>query len=411
MIPSVKQLRAYADLLVKIGLNVQPGQRMIIRAPIDTAPLVRQLAASAYQVGAPLVDVLWQDEELTLTRFQHAPRDSFTVIPEWQVEAAVDGAKRGDAFLSIHAANPDLLKDQDPELVATVQKTWQQHMAEYYTYIMRDAVPWCVASVPVQSWAAKIFPDATPKQQMDLLWNEIFKAIRLDQADPVEAWRIHIAQLKNWSDYLNAKQYAALHYRAEGTDLTIGLPENHIWKSGQSVSETGITFTANMPTEEVFTLPHREKADGVVRASKPLNYGGTLIEDFSLTFEQGKVVKVTAATGQTVLEKLLETDEGARHLGEVAMVPHSSPISQSGLLFYNTLFDENAASHLAVGRAYRFNLEGGKTMSDDEFAAAGGNTSLTHVDFMIGSANMDIDGITQDGQTEPLMRQGEWAFS
>lgn len=405
-----KQLKKYADLLIHVGLNVQAGQRVMIRAPLEAAPLVRLATRSAYEAGSELVSVLWSDDQLALTRFQYAPRDSFSVYPEWQAHAFIEGAKRGDAFLSIHATDPDLLKGQDPDLVAEAQQTAQKHLAEYYAHSMRDAMPWCVASVPIPAWAAKVFPEDDPQTQMDKLWGAIFSVTRLDQADPVEAWRKHVSQLKNRSDYLNAKQYTALKYTGPGTDLTLGLPENHIWKSGQSVSQAGTVFTANMPTEEVFTMGHREKAEGVVSSSKPLNYGGTLIDEFSLTFENGHITHATAKTGEDTLRKLLDTDDGARRIGEIALVPHSSPISQSGLLFYNTLFDENAASHLAVGRAYRFSLEGGKTMDDETFNAAGGNTSLVHVDFMIGNGDLDIDGLTADGHTEAVMRGGEWAF-
>jgi aminopeptidase len=377
-----EKLQNYAEMAVKIGVGLQAGQRLMVRAPIESAPLVRLIVASAYKAGARLVDVLWTDDTIILARFNYAPRDSFEEYPTWQADALAQMANAGDAVLSIYATDPDLLKDQDPDLVA----------------------------LPIASWAAKIFPDSPPDEQISKLWEAIFKVCRLDQPDPVAAWEGHVAELSARKDYLNAKAYTALKYTAPGTDFTLGLPDHHIWHGAQSQTPTGITFIANIPTEEVFTMPHKDRADGIVSSSKPLSYGGVLIEDFNLTFAGGRVVKVTAKKGKAVLQKLIETDEGSARLGEVALVPHSSPISQSGLLFFNSLFDENASNHLAIGRAYRFCIAGGAGMSDEEFAAAGGNDSLAHVDFMIGSAEMDVDGLTHDGIAEPIMRAGEWAF-
>ncbi len=405
-----QKLQNYADLTVQVGVNLQAGQQLMIRAPLGAAPLVRLIAASAYKVGCPLVNVVWQDEQLTLTRFQHAPRDSFSEYPVWQAEALIASAKRGEAMINILASDPDLLKDQDPDLVALVNRAQQEHLAEFYSYIMRDALPWTVISVPVPIWAAKMFPDKPRTEQVEHLWETIFQTCRLDQVDPVSAWQEQSQKLKNWREYLTTKQYTALKYTGPGTDLTLGLPPNHIWKGGSTTSPDGIPFIPNMPTEEVFTLPHREQAEGYVISSKPLNYGGTLIENFTLTFAEGRIVKATAKKGKKVLQNLINTDEGASRLGEIALVPHSSPISQSGLLFYNTLFDENAASHLAIGQAYRFTLAEGTEMNKETFAAAGGNSSLTHVDFMIGNGELDIDGVLKNGSVEPVMRQGEWAF-
>jgi len=406
-----EQLQSYADLVVKIGLNLQPGQRLIIRsAPVDAAPLVRAITAGAYKVGAPLVDVYWEDDAMTLARFECAPRNSFTEFPAWTTEAILQGVKRGDALLSIHSNNPDLLNGQDPKLVSTYIHTREEHLLPIRNYTMRDAVNWLVIGVPIESWAAKIFPDAAAADRIPKLWETIFAVCRLDRPDPIAAWQAHIQDLIARSRYLNGKSYTALKYTGPGTDLTIGLPKGHIWKGAQSKSEKGITFVANLPTEEVFTMPDRNRVEGVITATRPLNHQGMLIDGFQLTFSGGRVVEATAKQGQSVLRDLIAADDGAGRLGEVALVPHSSPISQSGLLFYNTLFDENAASHLALGRAYRFNVQGGTVMSEDEFAAAGGNYSLFHVDFMVGSDKLDVDGLTADGKTEPVMRQGEWAF-
>jgi aminopeptidase len=405
-----RNLQKYAELAVKIGANVQPGQRVIIEGSINNAPLVRLITASAYQTGARLVEVIWGDEQLELIRFQHAPRDSFAETSTWHPNALLDYAQQGDALISIAGNDPDLLKDQDPDLVAVSKKADNIAFEPFIDLLMRSGLNWLVVSAPVASWAAKVFPDTAAEQQIPRLWDTIFKVCRLDQADPIAAWEQHIAQLTARSDYLNRKQYAALKYSGPGTDLTIGLPSRHCWKSARDTSVKGISFVPNMPTEEVFTMPHKDRVSGVVSSSKPLNYGGTLIEDFRLTFAAGRVVEIAARSGEAVLRKLIDTDAGAGRLGEVALVPHSSPIAQSGLLFYNTLFDENAASHIALGRAYQFTLDGGTAMSDEEFAQAGGNHSLTHVDFMIGSNQIDIDGLTADGAAEPVMRGGEWAF-
>ncbi len=405
-----QSLRKYAELAVKIGVNVQPGQRVIVRAGIDQAMLVRLIAASAYQAGARLVDVIWDDEQIDLIRFQHAPRDSFEESSSWLPSALLEYAQRGDALISISGNNPDLLKDQNPELVARSRQASSIKFQPFADLLMRSELNWLVVAAPVASWAAKVFPELAAEQQMSRLWDIIFDTCRLKQADPIAAWEQHIAQLSARSEYLNRKQYVALKYTAPGTDLTIGLPRAHIWKSARDISAKGIAFVPNMPTEEIFTLPHKDRASGVVTASKPLNYGGILIENFRLTFAEGRVVDIDAESGAATLRKLIETDAGAGRLGEVALVPHSSPIAQSGLLFYNTLFDENAASHIALGRAYQFTLAGGTAMSDEEFGQAGGNNSLVHVDFMIGSATMDIDGLTEHGAAEPVMRAGEWAF-
>ena len=405
-----QQLEQYANLAVKVGLNLRAGQRLLINAPLQTAPLVRLIVASAYQAGVRLVDVVWEDEQLEPIRFRHAPRDSFEEFPVWQSDLALDYAKNGDAMLSIYAHDPDLLKDQDPQLIATVQKTAATYFRPYLDLLVQNAMNWLVISAPTASWAAKVFPEQPEEQRLEQLWKAIFELCRLNQTDPIAAVNSHLDQLVARSDYLNQKRYTALKYTAPGTDLTVGLPRGHIWISARATSTAGITFTPNLPTEEVFTMPHWAQTNGVVTATKPLSYGGTLITNFSLRFAEGRVVEASAATGEAVLRDLLATDEGASRIGEVALVPHSSPVSQSGLLFYNTLFDENAASHIALGRAYKFTLDGGAAMSDEQFEQAGGNDSLVHVDCMIGSDRTDIDGLTDDGRAEPVMRAGQWAF-
>jgi aminopeptidase len=401
-------LQKYADLIVQVGLNLRAGQKLLVRAPIQAAALVRLVTASAYRAGACFVDVLYSDEEITLARYENAPRDSFTEFPAYRAKVLEEYAANGDAMVSIYAENPDLLKGQDPNLIGIATKTAATHGLPSSQLIARNNTNWLVVSIPIPSWAAKVFPGLSTEDQMAKLWNAIFEVTRLNQPDPVADWKEHVRQLGVRKEMLNRKHYAALHYHAPGTDLTIGLPDGHIWYGGAVKATNGISFIPNMPTEEVFTMPHKDRVDGVISASLPLSYSGTLIENFSLTFKDGKVVDYKAEKGGHALKNLLEMDEGSVRLGEVALVPHNSPIAQSKMMFFNTLFDENAASHLALGRAYQFTMQGGEKMSEEQFAAAGGNTSLTHVDFMVGSDKMDIDAVTASGAVEPLMRGGNW---
>lgn len=411
-----QRLHIYGELAVRVGLNLQRGQRLLVIGPLasggtslDAAPLVSRVAASAYRAGAPLVEAIWGDEDLQLARFTHAARDTFDEFSAWLPRALVEHVEAGHAVLSIYANDPDLLKDEPADLLGAVQQATSRHVRPFREHISRNQTNWAVVAAASPRWAARVFPGLPREQRVSRLWETIASLCRLDRPDPVAAWEAHLDALNARSKYLNRKQYAALKYTGPGTDLTIGLPKGHIWTGGRSLSRDGIPFTANLPTEEVFTMPHKDRVEGVLRSAKPLSYGGTLIDDFTLRFSEGRVVSLAAARGEAVLRGLIETDPGAARLGEVALVPHGSPISQSGLLFYNTLFDENAASHVALGSAYKFTLSGGDEMSDEEFERAGGNRSATHVDFMIGSADLDVDGVLHDGTAEALMRHGEWA--
>jgi aminopeptidase len=410
-----QRLRAYAELTVRIGLNLQPGQRLLIVGPIanggaslEAAPIVRQISAAAYRAGARLVETLWGDEALLAARFAHAPRDSFDEFSAWLPTALSDHVKNGHAVLSIYANDPDQLKDAPPELVAAVQQATASNVRPFREHISRNHTNWAVVAAPAVAWAARVFPDIEASQQVARLWDAISRLCRLDQPDPIVAWETHLGELAERTECLNRKQYTALQYRAPGTNLTIGLAEGHQWVGGSSINAAGFRFAPNLPTEEVFTMPHKDRVNGTVRSTKPLSYGGTLIEGFSLRFVDGRVVEVNADRGESVLRTLVAMDAGAARLGELALVPHSSPISQTGRLFYNTLFDENAASHVALGAAYKFTLRGGEAMSEDAFEAAGGNRSAAHVDFMIGSGELDVDGVLPGGAVEPVMRRGEW---
>jgi aminopeptidase len=408
-------LGTYAELAVRVALNLQPGQRLLIIGPLmnggvslEAAPLVRAVAASAYRAGAELVEAIWGDEPMQLARFGNAQTGSFSAFSAWLPPALVEHAEKGGAMLSVYANDPDLLAAAPADRVGALQQATSRAVNRFRELISRNQTNWAVVASAGESWAAKVFADDPSDCRVDRLWETIGRLCRLDRPDPVAAWTDHLDALSSRSDELNRRRYAALRFRGPGTELTVGLPSAHTWVSGASTSKNGIRFVPNLPTEEVFTIADRMRVEGTVRSTKPLSSGGMLIEDFRLTFEAGKVVDVKAARGEAVLRKLLETDAAAGRLGEVALVPHSSPIAQSGRLFYNTLFDENAASHVALGSAYKFTLDGADRMTDEEFEKAGGNRSAIHVDFMIGSAELDVDGVTKEGANQPLMRKGEW---
>lgn len=405
-----QKLQKYAELSVRVGANVQKGQTLIVHAPILSADFVRLVVKEAYTAGAKLVKVNWSDEKITRLQYEMAPDEAFEISPKWYAAEMTEQVENGAAILHVLAEDPDLLNGIPSGRITTSQRVRAQAMAKYRAYQQADKFSWCLVAVPSPAWAAKVFPDAPASEQMDKLWDAIFSTVRIDQADPVAAWKQHLVTLTKKSDVLNAKRYKKLHYIAPGTDLTIELPEGHIWVAADSVNEQGDTFVANMPTEEVFTAPLKTGVNGKVSSTKPLSYSGNIIDNFALTFENGRIVDVQAETGLETLQQLVEIDDGAHYLGEVALVPHQSPISQTNILFYNTLFDENASNHLAIGSAYAFTIEGGKKMSQEELAAHGLNTSLTHVDFMIGSGEMDINGISDDGTEEPIFRKGNWVF-
>ncbi|MDQ0271533.1 aminopeptidase [Cytobacillus purgationiresistens] len=405
-----QNLEKYAELTVKVGVNVQKDQTLVINTTLDSAELVRLIVKKAYEAGAHNVVVNWSDDTVTRTKYEMAPDKAFEEYPEWRAKEIEALAENGAAFISIVSASPDLLKGIKAEKISTFQKVSGQALSKYRRFIQSDKVSWTVIAAPSEAWANMVFPDSPAEERVEKLWDAIFKATRTDLDDPIEAWKQHDANLHEKVDYLNSKHYKKLHYKATGTDLTIELPDTHLWVGAGSVNEQGHEFMANMPTEEVFTVPHKTGVNGTVASTKPLSYGGNIIDNFSITFENGRIVKVEAEYGEEILKNLVDTDEGSHYLGEVALVPFQSPISQSNLLFYNTLFDENASNHLAIGSAYAFCIEGGKKMNSEELAEHGLNESLTHVDFMIGSAEMDIDGITEDGKSEPVFKNGNWAF-
>ena len=403
-----QKLANYADLLVRVGVNLQPGGKLHLNAPLEAADLVRQVARKAWEAGATAVNVEYSDQQLSRLMYDHAPEAALDYAPAWEIERAMHQIDEGYAFLSIAGSDPDLLAGADQARIARRSKVTAQVGRPVAERSMAFEINWSVGAMPVPSWAAKVFPGLPQAEAISRLWEAIFTVSRADQPDPVAAWRAHTARLAQVREHLNGRRYQALHLRNAHSDITFGLADNHLWAGGAWEAQNGIAGVPNLPTDEVFTAPHRDRVDGHVRASKPLSARGVLIEDIFMRFEGGRVVEATASRGQEVLQALLDTDEGARRLGELALVEHDSPVAQTGLLFYNTLFDENAASHIALGRAYAFNVEDGT--QPEVFEQAGANDSLVHVDWMIGTPDTDIDGITADGQRESVMRAGKWSF-
>ena len=402
-----ERLDRFAEVAVKAGLGIAHGQELLITAPLDAVPLVRRVTEHAYKAGASLVTTFYVDEETTLARFQYAPDDAFDRTNVWLQDAIANAYRSGAARLGITGANPALLAKQDASKVARANLSQSKASRPALDIITRHEINWSIIASATPAWAALTFPNETPAVAVARLWDAIFASTRIDAPDPVAAWKTHSAHLQQRAALMNAKRFDALHFSSARTDLRVGLSDGHIWMGGGTIAGNGIPCLPNMPTEEIFTTPHMSMTEGTVAATKPLSYQGVLIENIQVRFEKGRIVEAKATAGQATLEQMISSDDGARQLGEVALVPHSSPISASGLLFWNTLFDENAASHIALGQAYSSCVEGGDTMSKAELARHGANESLIHVDWMIGSGEMNVDGL-KNGAAEPLMRNGEW---
>lgn len=403
-------LTKYVDLALNIGINLQKEQILVIMSPVETAPFTRLLVEEAYNLGASEVIVHWSDDFCKKMTFTYGKKEIFKEMPAWQVDSLMYYANKGAAFLSIAANDPELLAGIDSEKIGAYQKTRGQALKPYYDKIMVNELQWNIISVPTLAWAKKVFPNVNDDEAIDLLWNAILKSTKAATENPIETWKNHLNILKEKMDYLNNKQFdRVVITNSLGTNLTVRLPKNHIWASGKDVTQSGIEFVANIPTEEVFSMPHKYGVDGIVYASKPLNYGGTLIEDFSITFKAGKIISFTAKSGYEALENLVSIDEGAKYLGEIALVPFDSPISNLGILFYNTLFDENASCHLAIGQAYSSCIENGDKLSSEDMEKVGMNDSLTHVDFMFGTSDLSIVGYEENGNCENIFINGNWA--
>ncbi|HSY72660.1 MAG TPA: aminopeptidase [Alloacidobacterium sp.] len=403
-----QKLDRLAEVAVCVGLGLERGQELVMTASLDALPLSRRITEHAYRAGASLVTTLFSDDETALMRYRFAPDESFDRAPAWLYDGMGAAFKSGAARLAIAGANPSLLSNEDPDKVGRANRAVSKAYRPALELITRHEINWTIVASATPAWAAAMFPDDAPDAALAKLWDAIFASSRVDADDPVAAWKTHDAGLHKRADFLNQKRYAALQYRGPGTDFRLGLSDGHLWLGGGTTAGNGAYCIPNMPTEEVFTTPHKDRADGTVTATKPLSHQGTMIEGIQVRFEGGRIVEARATKGQEVLQKLIDTDDGARRLGEVALVPHSSPIAASGLLFFNTLFDENAASHIALGQAYSSCLIDGDKLTPEQLAARGANDSLIHVDWMIGSDQLDIDGVTASGTAEPLMRKGEW---
>lgn len=403
-------IEKYANLFVTTGVNVQEGHTISLSCSVDNAKLARAIAKAAYEKGADEVLIEWTDDVISRMTYDFQSEETLTNVPKYRIEKMNYLLEKGASRIGIISSDPDNLSGLDGDKIAATQKAVSQALKPMREASQANKISWTLGAAASPKWAAKVFPDLeTEEEQVDALWDAIFKAVHLYDEDPIATWAEKDKTLETKAEELNKENFTALHYTAPGTDLTIGLPKGHRWEGAGSDNVRGERFMANMPTEEVFTAPDANRIDGVVVSTKPLSYAGSIIEGMEFHFENGRVTKVTADKGEEVIQKLIEQDEGAASLGEVALVPHESPISQSGLIFFNTLYDENASNHVALGSAYAFNLEGGTEMSEDELKEAGLNRSTTHVDFMIGSSEMDIDGIKEDGSRVPIFRNGTWA--
>ena len=401
----------YASLAVNIGVNIQKDNILVISSPIETAEFARLITEEAYKSGAKDVIVHYGDQKLTKIKLENSSLETISNIPEWQAESYNYYARQEACFISISASDPDGLKGVPVEKIGASQKARTSALKEYFDNSMSNKCRWCVLSVPTLSWAKKVFPKVSDDEAMESLWDVIFKTVRVDTENPVNAWKKHNAYLEEKIKFMNNNNFKSVHLKsANGTDLNIELPEGHIWAGGSERDVNGIPFNANMPTEEVFTLPKKTGVNGIVYSSKPLSYGGNLIDNFSITFKDGKAIDFTAETGYDVLKQMLESDEGAKYLGEVAFVPYNSPISNSKLIFFNTLFDENAACHLAFGRAYESCVKDADKYSEEELEKIGVNNSVIHVDFMIGTSDLEVTGINENGETIQIFSNGNWAF-
>lgn len=406
-----EKLQEYARLLVRMGANVQKGQTLFLQAPVEAADLARLCAAEAYAAGAREVDAHFTDDTLTRLKYCHAAEDVFDAMPDWSVAHYEEMRKSGTAKLALIGEDPELLVGVDTGRIQRWNQAVGKGLEAYYRDLTANRFAWCLGAYATAAWAQKVFPALPQEEAIDRLWEAIFAAARVaGDGKAEERWEAHIATLRHRTAWLNEHAFVSLRYQnALGTDLTVRLPAHHYWAGGAEDTPQKVRFLANIPTEEVFTLPEKYGVDGVVYASKPLVLNGQVVENIRFRFANGKIVEASASTGEDVLKKAIATDEGASYLGEVALVPTASPISESGILFYETLFDENAACHLAFGDAYPC-IEGADAMSEDELKARGVNMSFMHEDFMIGTPDLSIVGTMADGTQVEVFRDGNFAF-
>ncbi len=406
-----KNIEKYAQLVINTGVGLKKGQEVVLRSPIECAVFARAIAKAAFEKGAKDVQIQWKDELLDKIKYDYCDAEFFEEVPEWLALFNNSYAENNACFISIAGNDPDLLSDVDPKKVLNLNRASHKAFSKFYEKLDNGSLVWNIVSAPTKAWAKKVFPNDNEDTAVEKLWEAIFKAVRVDKDDPIAEWEKHNQSFKDKVEKLNSKQFVKLHYtNSIGTDIEIGMPKNHIWAGGGEYATDGTYFCPNMPTEEVFSAPKFDDVNGVVVSSMPLNYNGNLIDNFTFKFKDGVIYDYSAEQGLEVLHEIFATDEGSKRLGEVALVPYSSPISDMNILFYNTLFDENASCHLAIGSAYPMCVKDGLNMSKDELEKAGLNTSITHIDFMIGTSDLKIVGIQEDGTEVLVFENGNWAI-
>lgn len=402
-----KILERYSDLIIKIGVNLQKGQGLEISCPVEKSDFAVALSKAGYKAGASIVRVRWQNQEIDKLSYKYADIDALTDIPKWLVDSKNYLVEKNFCYVAVSADDPEAFKSVPSEKLFAVSKAKAKALKKFSDNMMANAIRWCVVSVPTSKWAKKVFPNE--KSPIKALSNQIELCMRLNQTDPINAWNEHIDTLNKRAEFLNQMNFEYLHFsNQKGTDLTVGLAQNHIWQCALEKAQDGITFMANMPTEEVFTAPHRERVEGVLKSAMPLCSNGQVIDEFSITFKNGKIINFTAEKGYDALKQLINTDKGTKRLGEVALIGKNSPIAKSKVLFFNTLFDENASCHLAIGKAYPTTIKGGQGLSIKELEKLGANDSSEHEDFMIGTPDLTVVGIKKDGNRVKIFEDGEW---
>ncbi len=402
-----ENLDKLAYLSIKRGVSLQKGQNLLITAPLESLPLVRKICAYAYKEGANIVTPLFSDSDITLSRFKYARDESFDKAANWLYNGMGEAFDDNTARMAIAGEDPMLLSEMDPDKVSRANKATNIAYKPAREKITEFKINWNIISWPGEAWAKRVFPNLEVHKAVEKLGDAIFHASRVAVDDPITEWDNHNENLRIKTNWLNSMNFKSLHYDGPGTSLEVGLADGHEWMGGASESQNGIICNPNIPSEEVFTTPHSHRVNGKVCSTKPLSYQGTLIDEISVEFNEGKIIHAKASKGESVLLKVLDSDEGSRRLGEVALVPHSSPISQLGITFFNTLFDENAASHIALGQCYTKCFKN-KNLSADQINQLGGNSSMIHIDWMIGSGKIDVIGKNQDGNMVPIFKQGEW---
>lgn len=402
-------LRKFAEAVLSIGVNLQENQGLEIICPVEKSEVAEALTEAAYKMKAKIVHIRWECEKIDKLNYLNASENTLSDIPKWFIDSKNYLVEKGFCYVAISAEDPSAFSCVPAAKLAETAKARGKALKKFFEHVMSNDIRWCVVSVPTKKWAEQVFPDAENPEKA--LSEAIEKTMRLTSENPVAEWKKHIAKLNARAEFLNAHDFDSLHFtNGSGTDFTVGLCDGHKWLSAEELAKDGLSFVANMPTEEVFTAPHKLKADGVVKSAMPLCYSGKIIDGFTLKFKKGKIVDFSAEKGYDTLKRLIETDKGTRRLGEVALIGKNSPIAQSGILFYNTLFDENASCHIALGKGYPTTLKDGEKISAKERAARGLNDSIEHVDFMIGTKDLKVDGITKDGTVIPLFKNGDWAI-